>query len=892
MRIRSGPTALLVPAISLLAASLTTADGPAATAGLTAASPAPIGRQVCFEAISGRRYVLYVPADYDPGRSYPLIISSHGTGQNGDTEMDATGPNSCCDRGTPTWPTLAEANDVIVACPDMTGAYGSPGNQLASGQLAQLAADESASLKIVAELQQTYSVDPGRILMTGFSGGGHVAHYVGLRHGGLFRAICARHGNFNVEETPSPLSSDARRMPVYLFTGAADPVYGTAEAVAWYTAQGFTGLETDTFTASPSNEHTTDRHHALAWFVGLSHLGSSPSGHYITYKGQPLLLVGDSGTQVVMQNANIDYRRWIDDCAARGIRAVHVWAFVPPRQKQDGSKIEARYGYVYPGLTPWARKTAGANATDQLKQWDLQSFDEGAGGDPSHYWPRLRDLCGHAASKDMAVGITVFFGWPKHNTASSPDWAYHPLNVVNGGPVTDNGDPVTEVQMIESPGTEVWAQTWSDAWPSRKKAQWIWERFAKKLIDETAGYGNAFFVFMDEHSYSEGNMGNHFRDFFRSRGRMWMDWNARRSTIDWVMTNSFSGDDKNSSAVSGYNGSPSRPYCFLEGEPYQGSAVRTAIWTFTMGGGHFFFHDDERQETVTTGVMGYDPNVAGQDTGAYKRDWLGHASRFFNEQVGHLDALAPHNELSSTGTYCLADPGRQYVVYSKIGSSSDFSLDLNADDGVFDCRLYNPQSGQFNASFQRRGGGVISFTKPDANDWVLHALISPNRPVAVVATTPSPAEGITPLLVSFDGSGSYDGDSYGDPPQIVSYAWDFTDDGTYDASGGAPTANHEYSAAGTYICRLRVTDNEGMTGETMITVKVRNVPGDFDGDQDVDQDDFGHFQACYSGSGAYAGPGCEDAALDGDGDVDEDDFIVFVSCLSGADTPAQHGCAG
>ncbi len=621
-------------------------------------------------------------------------------------------------------------------------------------------------------------------------------------------------------------------------------------------------------------------------------LGTSLGGHYITCQGEPLLLVGDSGTQVVMQNTNINYRQWIDDCAARGIRAVQVWAFVAPRQKQDGSKIEARYGYVYPGITPWARKTSGANATDQLKQWDLQTFDEGSAGDATHYWSRLRDLCGYADSKAMVVGITVFFGWPKHNTTDSPDWSYHPLNVVNGGPVTASGDPITEVQMIDTPGTEIWSQTWSDAWSSRKKAQWFWERYSKKLIDETAALGNVFFVFMDEHSYSEGNMGDHFRDFFRSRGQVWVDWNARRSSIDWVMSSTFSGDDKNSNAVTGFSGTPVRPYCFLEGEPYQGSGVRTAIWTFSTGGGNFFFHGDERQETVTTGIMGYDPNVAGQDKGMYKRNWLGYASRFFNEQVEDLDTLVPHNELGGSGTYCLADPGREYVVYSKIGSSITFNLNMSADAGVFDCRFYNPQTGQFGATFQRQGGATVSFTKPDSNDWTLHVVVSPNTPVAVIDTTPAPAEGFAPLTVSFDASNSYDNDSYGDPPQIVSYEWDFTNDGTYNENQASPTTSHEYPAAGTYTCRLRVTDNESMTDTVTVEITVKNVPGDFDGDRDVDQQDFGHFQACYSGSGKLAEAGCEDAVLDMDGDVDENDFAVFMSCLSGADNPADPNCAG
>ena len=212
-------------------------------------------------------------------------------------------------------------------------------------------------------------------------------------------------------------------------------------------------------------------------------------------------MIGESGTQCVMQDPNINYRDWIDDCAARGIRAVHIWSFIAPRQKQDGSVLEERYGYVYPGITPWARLTSGPNASDQLKQWNLKLFDEGPAGDLTHYWPRLRDLCAYVKSKNMVMGITVFFGWPKNQ----PDWLYHPFNVVNGGPVTDATNPVTKVQQISTPGTEIWMQTWSDSWTAKKKTQWIWEQLCKKYIDEIGTMGNVFFVFMDEHSYSEGN---------------------------------------------------------------------------------------------------------------------------------------------------------------------------------------------------------------------------------------------------------------------------------------------------------------------------------------------------------------------------------------------------
>lgn len=68
-------------------------------------------------------------------------------------------------------------------------------------------------------------------------------------------------------------------------------------------------------------------------------------------------------------------------------------------------------------------------------------------------------------------------------------------------------------------------------------------------------------------------------------------------------------------------------------------------------------------------------------------------------------------------------------------------------------------------------------------------------------------------------------------------------------------------------------------------------PGDFDRDNDVDQDDFGHFQSCLTGPalGPAAG-GCHDADLDNDQDVDLEDFGIFQRCLSGPRVPAQPTC--
>lgn len=445
-------------------------------------------------------------------------------------------------------------------------------------------------------------------------------------------------------------------------------------------------------------------------------IGASTSGHYVTYRDRPILLVGDSGTQCVLQNDNLDFARWVDDCAAAGLNTLHVWSFVAPRQQLDGSDVENRYGYLYPGITPWARRDSGPRAHDGGFQWDLHQWDEGE--TPDHYWPRLRALCARAQEKELLLGITVFWGWPKHPA----DWAYHPFNMVNGGPVADTPKPhVTQVQIIATPGTEVWEEDWSAAWPPAKQNQWHWERFAAKLVAETASFDNVFFVFMDEHSYSEGNGGDHFREFFQRRGLRWVDHDKRRETVDFVfepVTHTNDSIGRNPEVVQRFYCEPARPFLILEGEPYQGDAVRHSLWSALMGGAGFVFHNDERQETIHTGIMGYDPKVPGGDTGALRRAWLGHASRFFNEHHLPIDRMRPLNGKVREGSFCLAQPGAVYAVYAT-PSDAPITVDLADVSGDYGWRLYDPRNGTWPAEGTCTGGAVLSLNRPTSEDWAL-----------------------------------------------------------------------------------------------------------------------------------------------------------------------------
>lgn len=83
-------------------------------------------------------------------------------------------------------------------------------------------------------------------------------------------------------------------------------------------------------------------------------------------------------------------------------------------------------------------------------------------------------------------------------------------------------------------------------------------------------------------------------------------------------------------------------------------------------------------------------------------------------------------------------------------------------------------------------------------------------PIAILSATP--LSGTLPLEVNFTGNNSTDDDG------IVSYLWDFGD-GT-----SATTANavHTYSAVGSFIAALTVTDGEGLTNSRSVTITVSN----------------------------------------------------------------------
>ena len=133
----------------------------------------------CSELPQG--YAIYTPPDYDPARSYPLLVALHGGSTNGNLFLAlALGERVAMADYRHRWNTLfapARTPEWIVVAPDGFG----------NSMWRYLG--ERDVLDVIADVEQHYRVDPDRVVLSGLSNGGLGTYNVGLRHAWRFAAV-------------------------------------------------------------------------------------------------------------------------------------------------------------------------------------------------------------------------------------------------------------------------------------------------------------------------------------------------------------------------------------------------------------------------------------------------------------------------------------------------------------------------------------------------------------------------------------------------------------------------------------------------------------------------------------------------------------------------------
>jgi glucose/arabinose dehydrogenase len=94
--------------------------------------------------------------------------------------------------------------------------------------------------------------------------------------------------------------------------------------------------------------------------------------------------------------------------------------------------------------------------------------------------------------------------------------------------------------------------------------------------------------------------------------------------------------------------------------------------------------------------------------------------------------------------------------------------------------------------------------------------VNPGARSPIARATATPTNGQAPLTVAFSSAGSTDPD----PGSVLTYAWDFTSNGSTDSTAANPTFT--YTANGNFSARLTVTDQTGRSNVVNLPITVGN----------------------------------------------------------------------
>jgi PKD repeat protein len=147
-----------------------------------------------------------------------------------------------------------------------------------------------------------------------------------------------------------------------------------------------------------------------------------------------------------------------------------------------------------------------------------------------------------------------------------------------------------------------------------------------------------------------------------------------------------------------------------------------------------------------------------------------------------------------------------------LGTISSYGWDWNGDDTV-DQTTTDPTALH---SFATKGQVTVKLTVTDtgATNTTSHVILIGDK--APTASFTAPASANVDAAAALDGTGSSDPDA-GD---TLTYAWDYTNDGTVDAT--TATAQASYHQAGAYTIKLTVTDSAGVSHAVTKAITISN----------------------------------------------------------------------
>jgi hypothetical protein len=187
---------------------------------------------------------------------------------------------------------------------------------------------------------------------------------------------------------------------------------------------------------------------------------------YLLFRGKPLLLLSASEHYGSVINRPFDYEKYLDDAQAHKMTMSRTFLFY--REQQSSRNPSSPCKPESPDFIAPFPRTGPGKAMDGEPVYDLDKWNP-------EYFERLHKFLDAASKRGIVVELTVF-----SNTYAEGVWALNPLRAENN---------LQHVGAVE----------WQD-YISLKNPELVrWQtRYARKIIQETAGYDNVYYEICNE----------------------------------------------------------------------------------------------------------------------------------------------------------------------------------------------------------------------------------------------------------------------------------------------------------------------------------------------------------------------------------------------------------
>jgi len=394
-----------------------------------------------------------------------------------------------------------------------------------------------------------------------------------------------------------------------------------------------------------------------------------------------------------------DYTAFLEFLVQHNHNFFRLWAWELPKSTSGQSK-ELWFRVPF----PWVRPGPGM-ATDGKPKFDLQKFDKS-------YFERLRDRVIAARDRGIYVAVMLFDGYgPQFNRSENDGFPYDAANNING--ISCGG---TESQSLTNPAVTA-----------------IQEAYVRKVIDTVNDLDNVLYEIANESGgYSTGwqyHMIDYIKKYEAAKpaqhpvGMTFQYSGGKNETLflsnaDWISPSGADGYGYPNVDPPAADGSKviindtDHSFYYTGLQEVGLPAQRAWVWKNFLRGNNVAFMDPYLVEW---------PGRNKPDGSNVDPYWetlrvnMGY-TRIYAEKM-NLAAAKPRGELASTG-YCLANPGKEYLVYLPDGDQ--VTLDLSSSSGAFRVEWMDPVQGKIIPDKDVTGGSKRIFRTPFPNDAVLY----------------------------------------------------------------------------------------------------------------------------------------------------------------------------